>query len=94
MTPNSATAARHCQPRRSFRCQQVEPFSVVNVCALKPHVMEDSREPRVGHGIDHVVSESGVVQEFIVKKHAIVLQRGSCEEMDTSVEVTFILNGV
>ena len=63
---------------------------MVNEGALQPNVMEDASEPGIGRDVDQVVGGIGMVNEFIMKKYAIMLQRGSCNEMDAAIEVSLV----
>ena len=62
----------------------------MDVGALQANVMEDRRESWIRGEIDHVVRHPRVVGEFIAEAHAVALQRGSREQMDTVSEVTLV----
>src|SRR5437773_11010091 len=62
----------------------------MDVGALQAHVVEDRRESWIRGDIDHVVRHPRVVCEFIAEAHAVALQRGSREQMDTVSKVTLV----
>src|SRR5688572_33457933 len=62
----------------------------MDVGALQAHVMEDRRESWIRRGIAHVVRHPRLVSHFIAEAHAVVLQRGSREQLDPVSEVTLV----
>ena len=64
---------------------------MMDVGALQAHVVEDRREAWIRGGINYVVRYPRIVCSFITEAHAVALQRGSREQMDTISQITLVL---